>query len=137
MGEVLWSPIWDFPQNGNMFRPYFKGHILGWQAGTTVIQDTNPIIVEEHTFGGYRVHLKLLDEWWEFGTGEWHVEDIVEDLYAIVPVSGDHVSLGAVTVGLGYSELVGYYWLNFQFAVVPEYLYFPIEQSSGGHWFDG
>lgn len=137
MGEVLWTPSWDIPPNFNLFRPYFLGHVIGWWAGTTVDETDNPIRLTEHLFGGYQTYLKLYDFWWNFNTGEFHVEDIIEDFYAIQPITGLHVSMGVVTVGLSFSPDIGYYWLNFQFATPPAYLYFPLPTSPGGHWFDG
>jgi len=135
MGEVLATFVYDIDPAFSFFRPYFLGHIITWQPGTTVIESDNPIIVEEHIFGGYQVYLKLEDKWWEYDNRSYHLLDMIVDYYAIEPITGLHVSNGVVTVGLGFSPAVGYYWLNFQYPLVSNSQFFPLPSVDEEFWF--
>lgn len=134
MGEVLWSPTYQFSPDFSYDRQYFLGVFLGWQPGSTILELGNPFVVQEHIFGGYIVVLEFADYFWQWSSSSFHVPKILENLYAIPPFPSPHVSVGATLVSIGYSQAVGYWWLNFQLGIVGEYYANPFPPMPVDYW---
>ena len=94
---VLWEPTWSTPPDFAAIRSYTDLIVIGWQDGFFV-QTTNPIILQEYPFGGYKFVLKFFDDWWNWQSSAWRFEDIFEDVYAIHPTTLEIVNAGAVNV---------------------------------------
>jgi hypothetical protein len=60
------------------------------------IQTGNPMIVQEHPFGGNRLLIRWRDWWWDANSGTGLIDDILEDFYMLPPPYTTPISPGVV-----------------------------------------
>jgi hypothetical protein len=110
MSEVLWTPHFQPGLAGGFARPYIRGIAVRWLPGLTIINASNPIVLREHTYGGYTKWLKVYDWAWELSHKSFNLSSLLEYYYVIPPASSDHVSNGDVNVRVEWFDVNNSYW---------------------------
>jgi len=99
----------SFPagEQTNFPRSYIKTFALQWTGDQTLVSGPNPWIYEEHTFGGYRFHIKFKDNFYTWSSNVYSLDYIIEDLWAETPIIHVPINAGTVVVGLGANATDG------------------------------
>lgn len=134
MGEILAS--FTYSQSAKFWTPrsYFKGVAFGWVPGWTVTAEGNPFLLLEHSFGGYQVFCRFKTDWYAWQSNDYTMDFPLEDFYAIAPITGAHVSVGLVLVGLGFSALYPSWYYTLEFFPTPEYKLFNLPPGPPDYW---
>lgn len=69
-------------------RNYIQCCVIGWIAHT-VVSYSNPYVIQEHTYGGYSLHVKFKDDFYQWSSSAWYLEDIIDDIWIQFPTTGD------------------------------------------------
>lgn len=106
-------------------RAYMWGFAVGWWDNTTLVTAGNPSVFREVPFGGYELHLKFKDWFFEWGNKSIELQDLFEDFYITPPGGGAPVApfpaliqyevvenwhIPCVTIGLFAPD--NYYWFQ-------------------------
>lgn len=70
----------------------------------SMINPSQPAVVQEVPFGGYRVTLRFKDWFFDNRGGTGSPEDILEDLYATPPGGGSPIAVGTCSVTFQYAS---------------------------------
>jgi hypothetical protein len=134
MGEVL--ATFHFNPDAKQWTPrsYVKEVALGWLPGVTFVSTVNPYIYLEHTFGGYQVFLRLRSNYHLWSSNTYSLDYPIEDLYAIEPVTGNHVALGLVEVGLGFDATHPSSVLTYGLSGTSDYYFQTLPAAPSGYW---
>jgi len=134
MGEILATFHYNPMAKAFTPRSYIKEIALGWIAGVTVVSASNPYEWLEHTYGGYRVFMRLKANYFTWNSNEYSLDYPLDDFYAIEPVSGNHVALGLVEVGLGYSPTHPSLVLTFALGGTSDYYFQTLPAAPPSYW---
>lgn len=92
----------DFvPHDTPIVRQYMDFMVLVWWD-MHFVQTGNPLIVQEHPFGGNRLVIKWRDWFWDERSGTGLLDDVLEDLYMLPPPYVTPVSPGLVGFNMAY-----------------------------------
>lgn len=100
----------SFPagEQSNFPRSYIHTFALQWTGDQTPVSLGNPFVYEEHTFGGYRVHVKFKDVFYTWSSNVYSLDFIIEDLWAELPVTHTPINAGTVVMGVGSNAVDGW-----------------------------
>lgn len=84
------------PGSGAALRSYCDMFTVKWWTHS-VIQYGQYTILQEVPFGGYRVHIKFTDAYWNWNSDWWLWDRALEFCYATAPGSGTPISFGNAT----------------------------------------
>lgn len=104
LATLSYDPSPDFAVQ----RQYLWGWSLGWWDNTALITPGNPSVYQEVPFGGYRMHVKFVDWFFQWDDRSIMLQDLFEDLYATAP--GSAVPISAGLVGIQYKVVEN--WRN-------------------------
>jgi hypothetical protein len=134
MGEKLWAPIFHVDQRFSTPRSFMRGVFVGWQPGVTVVHAGNPWILEEHIFGGYQVYVRLKDEFYSWNSNCYTLDWFLEDIYAIAPITGTHVSCGVVDVNVEAIKDFGGFFLIMSIGGAADFYRQDLPAAPSGYW---
>lgn len=135
MSEILWSPTWVQSPEFVIPRQYNQLLVVGWQDGFFVSVG-NPLIIQEYPYGGYKLVIKLYDDFWNFQSASWKFQDVFEDVYAIHPTTGEHVNVGSVTLRWNLLDPVNQYGILLDFPALDNHYYFTaLPDNPSDYWF--
>jgi hypothetical protein len=134
MGTLLWSPNYIPSPRYNFPRSYIKGFALFWLPGLTVLAAGNPFIFEEHTYGGYHLHLKFRDNFWDWNSNRYTLDYIVEDYYQTPPGSSTPETVGLLNVTQTLNIDHPSTHIFFQQAFGSETLWFDLPPAPPSYW---
>lgn len=126
------------PQGGGFSipRPYLVGWQISYYDGSTILSSGQETIVEEHTYGGYKLFVKAKDWVWDWDNKTLHLEDLLEDWYATAPGSSTPIYTGFTIVEYKFNS--GY--LNYDIVFSPigiptcHYLYQRVPPGDAAYW---
>lgn len=104
----LWNPILVKPNMVRIFRPYWAFHAIGWWTHS-VLSAGQMTILQEVPFGGYRFVLRWADDFWQFNSSWWSLDNAISDVYALAPGSGTPIHAGDVLVNYQRDPATGLY----------------------------
>jgi len=134
MGTLLWSPTYANGAKQALVRSYLKGTVVVWQPGTTIISGGNPLVLEEHVFGGYRLVIKFKSNWFFWNSNTYTPDFVLEDFYALAPGSSTPISAGGVLVGLGFDALHPSYHFAFILGAAPDPIWTTYPAAPSAYW---
>lgn len=96
---LLWSPAFSLGAKYKFNRSYYKGFVVGWLPGVTVVSSGNPFVLQEHTYGGYKLVIEFKSNVWSWSSNRYTHDYLLENYYALFPGDTTPISAGGVTVG--------------------------------------
>lgn len=95
-------------------RNLLDGFVVGWW-NMTIIQSGQYTILREQPFGGYRIHLRWKDWFWNWNSSTCDFVDAVDFLYATAPSSTTPINIGTMKIVIKYATSpVNGYVINLQ-----------------------
>jgi hypothetical protein len=135
VSEILWTPHYFVPPSFAILRSYTKGVAIGWIPGATLVASGNPWILQEHTYGGYKKYLKFRELWWNWNSHVFRLDNVIEDYYAIHPVTGAHVSNGGVNIGYNAGDALGGLYNVYADVIGGTYYFLEYPPAPSDWWF--
>lgn len=129
---------WDIPQGGDFSipRPYVVGFNISYFGDSTIISSGQETVVEEHTYGGYKLFVKFKDWIWDWSNKSFDLGDILEDWYSTAPGSSTPIYTG--TTLLTFQPNPGYFNYDLVFSPVGipvcHYLYQRLPAGPATYW---
>lgn len=84
MSTLLWSPTFDPSPEFALPRPYLDYLTVSWW-GVSYVSRGNPIVLEEHVFGGYTVVAQFQPWYWTWSSKTVQLKNLFSDFYAFAP----------------------------------------------------
>lgn len=78
-----------------MWRGYTWGFVIGWWDAHW-IQTGRYSIIQEVPFGGYRLHIRWKESFWNWNSNRYTHDYPLEDFYATAPGSSTPINAGTV-----------------------------------------
>lgn len=129
----LWSPDYQQALDFAIPRQYWYEVALTWWP-SVVLQNTNPLIIRETLFGGYRVLLKFRDVVWAWSSNTYTLDWAIEDIYGMAPSDDTPIysSYFAVGYGIGTDHKRGLAYLGS--GLSSDTKYFTLPTQPPGYW---
>lgn len=122
---VLADFTFDPSPTFNIQRQYMWGMAFGWWNGTLLLASGRDSLYQEVPFGGFRVRVQIIDWFWTWDNRSIALQDLFENLYAMMPGDPTPISTGAFLVQYKWDSVInvpllnlvptnpdGYYWFQ-------------------------
>lgn len=118
-------------------RNYVAGVVVGWFQHT-IIQTGQYTILQEIPFGGYQIHIKFTDFFWEWNSSTWFRDNAIEFAYATPPGGGAPISFGNMDWVYKYAGApIKAVILNLQLQPNDNhYTYYPAPINNEAYWLE-
>lgn len=83
---VIVSPVRGKGENFVLARQYTQYFAVGWVQHHAV-ETGRTIVLEEEIYGGFKLHITLKEDFWNWNSSSWKFIDIFDDFYATFPGS--------------------------------------------------
>jgi hypothetical protein len=134
MGTILASFTYLNPPAFAIPRSYLWGIAIGWWH-MSIVTYGNPTIIQEQPFGGYRKHIKLKDNVWEWNSNTYSLDYLLEDFYVTAPGSSTPISNGAVLIEAKPVPQYGIYCLVLSdVGADGHYMFYKLPSSTQPYW---